>query len=93
MRTRFPIAFLMRRVFVIRVLISSMMMELYFERRKYPKETIVCLLKMEDDPFPVPVGTFGVVNGVDDTGSLLISWQNGRSLNVLYGIDLVEVVE
>ena len=62
-------------------------------RRKYPKETKVCLLKMEDDPFPVPVGTFGVVNGVDDTGSLLISWQNGRSLNVLYGIELVEVVE
>jgi len=43
-------------------------------RRKYPKGTKVCLLKMEDDPFPVPVGTIGVVNGVDDTGSLLISW-------------------
>lgn len=62
-------------------------------RRKYPKGTKVRLLKMENDPLPVPVGTIGVINGLDDTGSLLVSWQNGSSLNVLYGIDLIEVVE
>lgn len=55
----------------------------------YPKGTRVRLIQM-DDPRPVPVGTLGTVLDVDDLGSLIVSWDNGQSLNVLYGIDSVE---
>lgn len=57
-------------------------------RREYPVGTRVELLRMEDIQAP-PIGTRGTVRGVDDTGSLLMRWDNGSSLNVVYGEDLV----
>lgn len=57
-------------------------------RREYPKGTRVELVRMEDVQAP-PEGTLGTVLGVDDTGSLLMSWDTGSRLNVVYGEDLV----
>ncbi len=57
-------------------------------RRDYPMGTRVKLIQMEDVQAP-PVGTLGTVLGVDDTGSLLMRWDNGSGLNVVYGEDLV----
>ena len=57
-------------------------------RREYPAGTRVELLRMEDVQAP-PIGTLGTVLGVDDTGSLLMRWDNGSGLNVVYGEDLV----
>ena len=57
-------------------------------RRMYPAGTRVELLAM-DDPQAPPVGTKGTVIGVDDTGSLLMKWDNGSGLNVVYGEDRV----
>lgn len=54
----------------------------------YPNGNRVKLLEMED-PFAPPIGTLGTVIGVDDIGSILVSWDNGQSLNVLYGIDKI----
>ena len=39
-----------------------------------------------------PVGTKGTVKGVDDTGSLLMRWDNGSGLNVVYWVDIVRKV-
>ena len=39
-----------------------------------------------------PAGTKGIVKGVDDTGSLLMRWDNGSGLNVVYGEDLVRKI-
>ncbi len=58
-------------------------------RREYPKGTRVELLRMDDLQAP-PIGTRGTVLGVDDTGSLLMRWDNGSGLNVVYGEDLVK---
>ncbi|MEG0513229.1 MAG: DUF4314 domain-containing protein [Clostridia bacterium] len=58
-------------------------------RKQYPPGTRVELVRM-DDPQAPPVGTIGVVLGVDDTASLLVSWSNGSSLNVVYGVDEVK---
>ena len=60
-------------------------------RREYPVGTLVELVKMDDAQAP-PVGTIGEVTGVDDTGSLLMSWRNGSGLNVIYGEDIVRKV-
>jgi hypothetical protein len=47
------------------------------------------LLQMDDVQAP-PIGTKGTVTGVDDTGSLLVNWDNGSGLNVIYGVDRVK---
>ena len=60
-------------------------------RREYPAGTRVELIQM-DDPQAPAAGTKGTVTGVDDTGSLLMSWDNGSSLNVVYGEDIVKKV-
>ena len=57
-------------------------------KKLYPNGTRVKLLEMED-PFAPPIGTLGTVIGVDDIGSILVNWDNGQSLNVLYGIDKI----
>ena len=58
-------------------------------RGEYPAGTRVELVKMDDAQAPVP-GTKGTVVGVDDTGSLLMHWDNGNGLNVVYGEDIVK---
>ena len=57
-------------------------------RRDYPAGTRIELVRMEDAQAP-PMGTKGTVRGIDDTGSLLVSWETGSSLNGIYGVDLV----
>ena len=60
-------------------------------RRMYPAGTRVELLAM-DDPQAPPVGTKGTVLDVDDTGSLLMKWDNGSGLNVVWQQDRVRKV-
>lgn len=60
-------------------------------RAEYPDGTRVRLVKMDDLQAP-PIGTEGTVVGVDGIGSLLMLWDNGSGLNVLYGVDEVEKI-
>lgn len=62
--------------------------ELEMLRMTYPSGTRVELLQMDDVQAP-PIGTKGTVIGVDDTGSLMVDWDNGSGLNVIYGEDVV----
>ena len=55
-------------------------------KKEYPKGTRVQLVAMDDFQAP-PIGTKGTVIGVDDTGSIMVSWDNGSSLNVVYDVD------
>ena len=66
--------------------------EIDFVKRKYPAGTRVELVRMNDIDAP-EVGTRGTVVGVDGIGSLLMKWDNGSSLHVLYGEDVVRKVE
>lgn len=61
-------------------------------RRDYPAGTRVELVRM-DDPQAPPVGTKGTVLGVDDIGSIMVSWDNGCRLSVAFGEDLCRKVE
>ena len=60
-------------------------------RGTYPPGTRVALVCMDDVQAP-PIGTQGTVTGVDDTGSLLVNWDNGSGLNVVWGVDAVRKV-
>lgn len=60
-------------------------------RKQYPNGTRVELVQMDDIQAPPP-GTKGTVTGVGDTGSLMVSWDNGSGLNVIYGEDIVRKI-
>ena len=61
-------------------------------RKQYPVGCRVELLRMDDVQAP-PIGTKGTVIDVDDTASILVNWDNGSSLNVVYGEDLCRKLE
>ena len=60
-------------------------------KNQYPAGTRVELVQMEDPQAP-PIGTKGTVTGVDDTGSIMVNWDNGSGLNVIYGEDVVRKI-
>ena len=60
-------------------------------RREFPVGTRVQLVKMDDVQAP-PIGTQGTVKGVDGIGSIMVSWDNGCGLNVIYGEDIIRKV-
>ena len=60
-------------------------------KKQYPKGTKIELLEMDDVQAP-PVGTVGIVQGVDDLGSILVRWENGSSLSVIDGVDRVKKI-
>lgn len=58
----------------------------------YPVGARVELIQMDDEQSP-PVGALGTVYGVDSLSSVLVNWDNGSTLNVLYKIDRIKKVE
>ena len=61
-------------------------------RKEFPVGCRVVLERMDDIQAP-PIGTKGTVRGVDDTGSILVRWDNGSGLNVVYGEDKCRKIE
>ena len=61
-------------------------------RAEYPIGTRIELVKMDDVQVP-PVGTKGTVRGVDDAASLLVDWDNGCGLNVVFNEDKVRKLD
>ena len=54
----------------------------------YPTGCRVKLIHMNDVQAP-PMGTLGTVTGVDDMGSVMVKWDNGSSLSVIFGEDII----
>lgn len=61
-------------------------------KKQFPVGSRVELIKMDDKQAP-PIGTRGTVKGVDDIGSIMVSWDNGSSLNVIFGEDECRVLD
>ena len=61
-------------------------------RHRYKPGLRVELTRMDDVQAP-PIGTRGTVIGVDDIGSIMVRWDNGSGLSVVYGEDACKVVD
>ena len=46
-----------------------------------------------DDVQAPPIGTKGTVKGVDDIGSIMVKWDNGCGLHVVYGEDICRRID
>ena len=58
----------------------------------YKPGTRVELISMDDVQAPPP-GTLGTVTGVDDLGSVMVNWDTGSSLSLVYMEDSFRVAE
>ena len=63
-----------------------------FMKEQYPPGTRVRLTEMRDPYAPVPSGTEGTVDFVDDAGQLQMQWDNGRTLALIPGEDRFSVI-
>ncbi len=61
-------------------------------RKRYPAGCRVMLDRMEDVQAP-PIGTLGTVHGVDDSGSIMVAWDNGSSFSVVFDADACHRVD
>ncbi len=52
-------------------------------KQHYPKGTRIELISMDDPYAPIPSGTRGAVDHVDDMGQIHMKWDNGRTLALI----------
>lgn len=71
--------------------ISPELLMQYKEKFKYG--TRVRLVCMEDPYSSLKPGDTGTVTGVDDIGTIHVSWDCGSSLGVAYGEDSCEIIQ
>ena len=62
-------------------------------RERYPAGTRIRLNHMDDPYAPVPDGTVGEVQYVDDAGNIHMIWQNGRALSLIEGVDDFTIIK
>ena len=66
--------------------------EIKLIKKNYPKGTrLVC--KEMFDPQPVPAGTKGTVDSVDDSGQIHVNWDNGSTLALIPFYDEFKTLE
>lgn len=58
---------------------------------QYPEGTNVKMVSMDDLYVTIPMGTVGVVENVDDIGTIHVKWENGVRLGLIPGVDSFEV--
>ena len=56
-------------------------------KKRYPAGTRFLLNNMDDYLDPVPSGTRGTVDSVDDNGQIFVKWDNGRTLPLNSDVD------
>ena len=61
-------------------------------KERYKKGMVVELLRMNDPYRPVPSGTKGIIDFVDDSGTIFVNWENGSTLGLVIGEDQFKII-
>ncbi|MBE6846147.1 MAG: DUF4314 domain-containing protein [Ruminococcus sp.] len=61
-------------------------------KNQYPKGTRICLDSMDNDPHPIPSGTKGTVELVDDIGTIHCKFDDGRYLGIIPDEDSFHII-
>lgn len=61
-------------------------------RAQYPEGTRVELIRMDDPYTNLVAGDKGAVTGIDDTGTVFVSWDTGSSLGLVWGEDQFKAI-
>ena len=62
-------------------------------RERYPAGTKIRLNHMDDPYAPIPDGTIGEAQYVDDAGNIHMVWENGRTLSLIEGADSFTIIK
>lgn len=61
-------------------------------KEKYKPGLKVRCIEYKDEYSSIPEGTKGVVQYVDDAGTVHINWENGSGLGAVIGVDEIEII-
>lgn len=67
-------------------------MRYQLDKRLITPDMRVQLLRMNEEPYPVPTGTCGTVMFVDDINQIHVKWDNGSTLALVPSVDEFVVI-